>query len=179
MRRIFTSIILTMLLLSNITFANPQQVELNESYSVEQTRAAANSHFTDDVDFYATMQRGEDPNDYVRRYFTANLEDWIFCVDQNEQGYICAVSMIVPDSTNSMALSTIGDVLLTIAIGADSENYSWSSKEMYLIWKARNNAMKDGHGIFYCEDTQRFYRLVVNHDMMNSRWYLWVKAYVD
>lgn len=48
-----------MLLLSNITFANPQQVELNESYSVEQTRAAANSHFTDDVDFYSTMQRGQ------------------------------------------------------------------------------------------------------------------------
>lgn len=177
MKKILITMMGVMLMLTNVVFA-AQQVELNESYSVEQTRAAANELFTDDVNFYGSMHRANDPNSYTRRYLTSNLDNWILCVDQNGQGNVCALGMIVPDSTNQLALGTIGDVLLTIAIGADSDNYSFGSARKKLIYDASYQALHNGQGMFYCEETNRFYRLIVSHDKMNSRWYYVVKAYV-
>lgn len=166
-----------MILLSSVAFASPQQVELNETYSVEQTKAAINSRFTDDVRFYVPMRQVEGPNDYTRMYITYNLDEWVMAVFQNEPGYVCGLSMTVPDSTNSMALETIATTLLLAAVGEDAENYTWSSEEMTQLCRARDNAKEYGRGFFYCHDTQRYYRLLTEHDRVRSQWYFEVKAY--
>lgn len=166
-----------MILLSSVVFASPQQVELNETYSVEQTKAAINSRFTDDVRFYVPMRQVEGPNDYTRMYITYNLDEWVMAVFQNGPGYVCGLSMTVPDSTNSMALETIATTLLLAAVGEDAENYTWSSEEMTQLCRARDNAKEYGRGFFYCHDTQRYYRLLTEHDRVRSQWYFEVKAY--
>lgn len=179
MKRIFILMVSAMMiLLSSVVFASPQQVELNETYSVEQTKAAINSRFTDDVKFYVPMRQLKGPNDYTRMYATHNLKGWVMVIFQNGPGYVCGLGMSVPDSTDPIVLEHIATTLLRAAVGADAENYTWGSEEMDRLCRARDNAKKYGQGVFYCSDTQRYYWLSMKHHRVNSQWVFFVKAYV-
>lgn len=172
---------LAMVVMSSVAFA-AQVVELNETYSLEQTREAVNTHLVEvnsyldnNAGFYSPMRRRKDPNDYTRSYASINQRHWMLVVDQNEQGYDCSLGMIVPGCEDTRTVAMAGMSLLSAAIGRD---YSWGSNERYIIVRTGWGAINHGKSTFYYNGTNRYYGLSAEYDDRNNNWYLIVIAYV-
>ena len=105
MKKIFSTTLIAILSLflyvPNMALAEDKQwVELNETYSVQQTAKAYNDRVLEDVQVYIPLQRDTDPNPYVRRYSDMNSKGWWIGIDQNEPGYNSRIEAIIPDSTD-------------------------------------------------------------------------------
>lgn len=188
MKKIFSTTLIAILSLflyvPNMALAEDKQwVELNETYSVQQTAKAYNDRVLEDVQVYIPLQRDTDPNPYVRRYSGMNSQGWWIGIDQNEPGYICQIEAIIPDSTDILALRTVSDVLLTIAAGESSEYLNINNRNkrdvLHNLYQAAYNGLHYGTGIYYCPDTNRYYQLDVSHSLPDSCWFYTVRAYAN
>lgn len=168
---------LTMAMVSSVAFA-AQVVELNETYMLEQTRTAVNTHLTEvkeDARFYSPMHRRKDPNDYTRSYTSINQREWMLIINQNEQGYDCNIGMVIPGYEERRTVAMAGISLLSAAIGKD---YSIDSQERYVIVNTSWGAIKHGKSSFYYNGTHRYYELNTTYNDRDNNWYLVVIAYV-
>ena len=176
MKRLFVAMVMTlvMTLVSSVAFA-AQVVELNEAYSVEQTRRVVSCYLPEYFRFNYSMRREKDPNSYTHAYATKNQSNWKLIVYQNGQGYACIVGMIIPDSESKQTIASAGTVLLATATGTG--DYNWNHKDkIYQVADVSLNALKCGKDSFYCKETHRYYALNTRH--YNGDWYLIVVAYV-
>lgn len=165
---------LAMVVMSSVAFA-AQVVELNETYNLEQSRAAVNMYLAKDTRFYSSMRHAKKPNDYVFAYASTNERNWKLMVYQNGQGYACNVGMIIPGDEDTEAIARAGTSLLAAATG---KGYAWGNKVMRPIVSASLGAIKYGKSEFYCNDTHRYYELNTTYDDRDNNWYLIVIAYV-
>lgn len=179
MKRVLVTTILALMMamVSSVAFA-AQAVELNETYSVEQTRRAVNAYLTEvkeDAKFHSLMYRRKGPNDYTRSYTSVNQREWMLIVNQNEQGYDCDIGMVIPGYEERRTVAMAGISLLSAAIGKD---YSIDSQERYVIVNTSWGAIRHGKSSFYYNDTHRYYELNTTYDDRDNNWYLIVIAYV-
>lgn len=176
MKRVLVTTILALMMamMSSVAFA-AQIVELNETYSLEQTREAVNTYLAKDTRFYSSMHRIKDPNDYICANVSTNQRNWKFLVYQNGQGYACNVGMIIPGDEDTETIARAGTSLLVTATG---KGYGWGNKAMYPIVKASLGAIKYGKSEFYCNDTHRYYELNTKYNDRDNNWYLIVLAFV-
>lgn len=159
---------------SEISFANSESIELNETMSIEDTLNTYNKFTPEFLQAYGSIQRGKSPRPYIDD-FDIEGDNIIFKVFKNKSGHICNIGVIISDVYSQNTLIRVGRSLIFSSVGyknniPDDINYK-------VLDDMIRNSFIGNVKFVYSPITNRLYTISSSHDDEYNIWYMIVYAF--
>lgn len=174
MKKIVTIVIIILIFSSEISFANSESIELNETMSIEDMLNTYNKFTPEFLQVYGNIKRGKSPRNYIDD-FDIKGDNIIFKVFKNKSGHICNIGVIISDVYSQNTLIRVGRSLIFSSIGyknniPDDINYK-------VIDDMIKNSFIGNIKFVYSPITNRLYTVSSSHDDEYNIWYMIVYAF--